>query len=335
MGICELLKRHLEMFAAGSLFLTLCLGPLVGLLTTGYLLLYSSYRFFVLLYVIWIYFFDLNTCDRGGRRMKWVRRLPWFKYVRNYFPLSLEKTSEVSLNSTRNYILCSFPHGIFPLSAFTAFATEACGFNKLFPKFTPYGITLKIGFLSPFYREFLYSLGLCSANSESIKWLLNKKEGGNLVFISVGGAAEAMYSKPQQYILVLKNRKGFVKLALETGCPLVPVLSFGETDVFDQVDNPKGSLLRAVQEWVKKYMGYVPIIPKGRGFFQDSFGLVPRQKPITTLVGPPLEVYKIENPSSEDISTLHQRFVDHLVAFFENHKHKYIDNADEIKLVII
>ncbi|KAB0800415.1 hypothetical protein PPYR_06155 [Photinus pyralis] len=335
MSVGTFIKRKLEFLAVACLALTLAFGPLVGFFVAGYLLVYSSYRYYVILYIAWIYLYDLNTCERGGRRLRWVRSLPWWTYARRYFPVSFEKDDNVELDPTRNYMMCSFPHGVYPLSAFLAFACESDGFKNHFPNFTPFGITLKINFLCPFYREFMLAMGMCSSSAESIRWMLNKKEGGNVVIISVGGASEAMHSKPGQYTLVLKNRKGFVKLALETGSPLVPVLSFGEPDLLDQLPNPIGSKMRAFQEWAKKRMGYAPIIPKGRGIFQNSFGILPKQKPVTTVVGPPLDVQKIDNPSPEEISIVHQKFVDHLVEFFEQHKHKYVDDADNVKLVIL
>lgn len=46
--------------------------------------------------------------------------------------------------------------------------------------------------------------------------------------MSVGGAQESLNAKPGHYQIVLKKRKGFIKLVLQTGASLVPVFSFGE-----------------------------------------------------------------------------------------------------------
>lgn len=135
----------------------------------------------------------------------------------------------------------------------------------------------------PFFRELALSLGGIMASEKSLNYVLSKPEGGNVVVLMVGGAAEAFNCRPGSYKLVLRKRKGFVRIALKNGTPLVPVFSFGETDVFSQVENPEGSKIRRMQEWLKKYIGLAPAIPVGRGFFQYNYGIVPRRKPVTTV----------------------------------------------------
>ncbi|KAH0814407.1 hypothetical protein GEV33_008384 [Tenebrio molitor] len=140
-----------------------------------------------------------------------------------------------------------------------------------------------------------------------------------------GGAVEAYNSQPGKYKFVVKKRKGFVKVALKNGSPLVPVISFGETDLFRQIDN---RALRNVQEFLRKYffLGLPPVVFMGRGFFQYSFGMIPRRKQITTvrkiLMGIPVEVTKLENPTNEQIEELHDKFVQALVALFDEYKYK-------------
>ena len=63
----------------------------------------------------------------------------------------------------------------------------------------------------------------------------------------------------------------------------MPVFSFGETDLYDQVNNPRGSLLRRMQESFRKITGVAPVLPIGRGFFQYSFGIIPLRKPVFTV----------------------------------------------------
>ena len=48
-------------------------------------------------------------------------------------------------------------------------------------------------------------------------WVLTKKGKGNAAIIVPGGAEEALEAHPGTYNLNLKNRKGFVKIALQTG----------------------------------------------------------------------------------------------------------------------
>ena len=100
---------------------------------------------------------------------------------------------------------------------------------------------------------------------------------GNAVVIVVGGANEAMDAHPGTvYMCRCAKRKGFVRLALKTGASLVPVFAFGENDIFDQVENPEGGVLRAFQKRVKSLIGITPPAFYGRslsrGVLRRFFG---------------------------------------------------------------
>lgn len=64
---------------------------------------------------------------------------------------------------------------------------------------------------------------------------------------------------------------------------LVPSFSFGENELFDQVENRKGTLLRWTQERLQGIMGVSLPLFHARGIFQYSFGIVPYRKPISTV----------------------------------------------------
>jgi len=84
-------------------------------------------------------------------------------------------------------------------------------------------------------------------------------EAGHSLVVLPGGLAEAMLSDPTNYAILLKPRRGFIKLAIMHGYPtshpsslsllslhrhnlprlsLVPVFGFGETKLYHQVIFP-------------------------------------------------------------------------------------------------
>jgi len=62
------------------------------------------------------------------------------------------------------------------------------------------------------------SLGIVDVGKESLRYVLTQMGPGHSVVIIIGGAPEIIEVGQQDtYHLTLKNRKGFVRLALETG----------------------------------------------------------------------------------------------------------------------
>lgn len=54
----------------------------------------------------------------------------------------------------------------------------------------------------------------------------------------------------------------------------------------------------------------------------------------SVLVGSAIEIPKIENPTQEDIDKHHERFIEGIVSLFETHKSKYIENYENVSLIL-
>ncbi|XP_069920961.1 2-acylglycerol O-acyltransferase 2 [Oryctolagus cuniculus] len=289
-------------------------------------LLFTRFWVFAVLYATWWYL-DRDKPRQGGRRSEVFRRGVIWKYMKDYFPVSLVKTAE--LDPSRNYIAGFHPHGVLAAGAFLNLCTESTGFSSLFPGIRPHLMMLTLWFRAPFFRDYIMSGGLVTSEKGSADHILSRKGGGNLLAIIVGGAQEALDARPGAYTLLLRNRKGFIRLALVHGAALVPIFSFGENDLFDQVENSSGSWLRCVQNWLHGIMGVSFPLFHGRGVFQYSFGLMPYRRPITTVVGKPIEVQKTLHPSEEEVDRLHQRYIKELCNLFDAHKLKFNIPADQ------
>ncbi|KAG5844603.1 hypothetical protein ANANG_G00164250 [Anguilla anguilla] len=258
-----------------------------------FVLLFTRFWLISALYAAW-WFIDWDTPSRGGRRLNFLCDLSVWYHMRDYFPVRLVKTAD--LDPRKNYVFGFHPHGILVAGAFTNFCTLSTGFPSLYPGLTPHLLMLPLWFRAPFFRDYIMFAGLVPSDKDSASYLLQRPEGG---------------------------KKGFIKLAMEHGAPLVPVFSFGENELFNQVDNPRGTLLRWVQERLQRLMGVSLPLFHARGVFQYSFGLMPFRKPIHTVVGKPIPVQQNEKPTDEELNDLHERYMSELSQLFEEHKGKF------------
>lgn len=240
--------------------------------------------------------------------------------MRDYFPIRLVKT--VDLDPSKNYVFGYHPHGIISLGAWINFATEATCFSSVFKGIDLHLLTLETNFNIPIGREILLSLGLCSVSRQSCDNILTKGPGNSLMIV-VGGAAESLNAFPGTCQLVIKRRLGFIKLAIRTGASLVPVFSFGENDLWDQVANPPGSALRSFQQSFQKLMNFAPPMLHGRGVFTYNYGLMPYRREVVSVVGAPIQCPKIDDPSIDVILEYQKLYLDGLQELFLEYKSQY------------
>lgn len=323
--------RRLQTLAVAIYYYSFYFGAFLGAALI-LLILFSSYYPLALLYLAWAYLYDQRTPSHGGRRSKFMRGLGIWRYFKDYFPIKMIKTTE--LDPQQNYIFGYHPHGILCAGAFCCFATEATDFSQVFPGITPHLLPLMALFKPPLFRDYIMSSGMCDVTRESCEYILSNKGPGNSICIVVGGAVEALDAHPgEDYILIVRKRRGFIRLALNTGSHLVPVFAFGENNLFNQVSNPQGSRLRDIQTRIQKLVAFAPALFYGRGIFQYTFGMLPHRRPVNVVVGKPVVVEKNENPTQDDINALQDRYVAALKELFEENKGKYESNQS-VDLII-
>lgn len=324
-------------------FVVLCHTLTIAIFLTSFFFTCAIPLSWPLLVPYLVYISLFSTAATSGRlkgRSPFLRSLPIWKVYASYFPAYLHR--EESLPPTKKYIFGYHPHGIISHGAFAAFGTEALGFSKLFPGITNTLLTLDANFRIPFYREYALAMGLASVSRESCENILTKGgtdgEGmGRAITIVVGGARESLNARPNSLRLVLKRRKGFVKLAIRTGADLVPVLAFGENDLYDQVDSDQHPIIHRLQMLVKQTLGFTIPLFHARGVFNYDVGLMPYRTPLNIVVGRPIPVMQQPNRDKIDdqyIDELHSRYVEELMRLWDQWKDVYAkDREGELEII--
>ena len=182
-------------------------------------------------------------------------------------------------------------------------------------------------------------MGLASVSRESCENILSRggpnKEGmGRAITIVVGGARESLDAQPHSLRLVLKCRKGFIKLAIRTGADLVPVLAFGENELYDQVQSEQHPLIHRMQLVVKKVMGFTIPLFHARGVFNYDMGLMPYRRPLNVVVGKPIKVVQQGKPDDAYVDEIHALYVSELERIWQEWKDQFaMERTSELEIV--
>lgn len=229
----------------------------------------------------------------------------WNDFAR-YFNASV--ISDGEFDNTQQYIFGFSPHGIYPMSAVwcTLFSDW----------FKHYDIDVNVAgasvmFYVPIIRELVMWAGGIEVSRSSVKTSL--QQGKNILLIP-GGQREMRYSRSSNKHVVCVNRHtGFIRLAIEHNCSLVPIFSFGEHDIINNIYLPD------IQHKATKYLGYLfPMWPYGRWFSP-----LPNPVKLTFVVGQPIHVQHDTKPTKQQIDNIHKQYYEQLNDLF----YKYRDQA--------
>lgn len=322
-------RRRLQTFTVSIFLFFTMLPACLGLFA---LLCMNWFTFpFVILYLV--YMFTWSRPRHPLKKQKWYIRSGFWKHYRDYFPIRLvvDKPIRQKFNPKKNYFFVYHPHGVHGFGAMINFAADANGCSEMLPGITVHVQTLKLNFWIPFWREFFTLGGSGDASASCIRSTLSAGPGESIMLV-VGGAEESLLSSPNTNNLTLLKRKGFVKLALTCGSPLVPVYAFGENNVYDTWATGKPGVQRFLLKLQKKLGFAMPLI-KGRGYFNYHFGILPHRRPIVCVVGAPIDLPKIAKPTQEEIDKWHGVYVEALKELYNENKDVYDLSATGLRLV--
>jgi len=176
------------------------------------------------------------------------------------------------------------------------------------------GVMAPILFLIPLVRSLLIGFGCCTPATKRGMHSLFKR---NIDFgLLPGGMDEVLLYRFQQERVYLSKRAGFIKYALQHGYVLLPAYTFGECDLYQSMTS--GS---AVRMWMQRNLGFV--VPIFWGPLWYAPWLPRRDVALHTVIGAPVQLPRIENPSEQEIRTWHQRYIAALTEVFETHKARF------------
>ena len=300
-------------------------APLMALVRAGTVVgvMYGAYEFAngnhwgMLAWTSSAFLYTLTYNDdykTGKRTSKAVENATWFwDLMGRYFGLTLTTDLDGETTSMKEQLMASgrpilfgfHPHGIYPFTCVYG-TLHSMWKEKIGVRPSVHAASVLFG--PPLLREMCMWIGGRDVSRQSLDQQLRNGDAAMLV---PGGQAEMRMSHSSSKIMTLVSKhKGFVRLALRNGATLVPVFSFGEHLLMDNVRLP------AIQTWFIRKLGFgYPHFPYGRLFLP-----IPRREHVSLVVGRPIPVEKIDNPTQAQVDDVHAQYYSSMTKLFESHK---------------
>ncbi|CAN1842127.1 Diacylglycerol O-acyltransferase 2 [Linum perenne] len=248
-GVATILRSR-DVIPSNKLKSLLSLGIWLGaihfnvvLIVLSFLFLPFSYFLMLLGFLLMLMFIPINDSSYLGRHFcRYICR-----HACSYFPVTLHVEDINAFRSDRSYVFGYEPHSVIPIGAIVL--SDHVGFLPL-PNIKFLASTAV--FYTPFLRHIWMWWGLSLITKNNFTSLLATDYSCILV---PGGVQEGFHMEHGSEVAFMNTRRGFVRLAIEMGSPLVPVFCFGQLDVYKWW-RPSGKWFMAFA----RAIGYTPVI---------------------------------------------------------------------------
>ena len=247
----------------------------------------------------------------GNRIGLWI-----MKEAEKYFGLKVTLENEAAFHKLneegKSAIFAIEPHDFLP---FGVFALNS-GLGYLPGKIgeTSKALMTSAIFKLPIIKHIYTWVGGVPVDKKTFR---SRLANNQCVVFCPGGVQEVILIDPKNkddLILFLQSRKGFIKLALETGTAIVPTFIFNLDNSFGYLI-PRGKFMSNIA----RKIGFLPVFFWGR--FYIPFG-IPNPVNISVVIGEPFEVpCEGTNISNESVDKYHKIFLQKTEELFERHKH--------------
>jgi len=209
------------------------------------------------------------------------------------------------INDGKKFILALQPHGVISFCSLCSWINAPSNFRSI--QTAVASVLLR----TPILKHVMGIYGLTPASGSNVRSILKNGKGvSGCLVLYVGGIAELFKSSRKEERLYLKNRKGFIKVALREGVDVVPVYLFGNTSVLTVV---KTGILASLSRKMGMSLTY---------FWGKFFLPVPRDEKLIYVRGKPLGLPHIVEPTNEDVDKWHEKYCQEVTRIFNSYKEK-------------
>lgn len=260
-----------------------------------YFIIYGSYLSRLIIAILYLY--QILLAKKNPFYIKLFSSCKFHEYFKSY-TLIIEKEIQ-----NEKVLLCTHPHGIISLGMGSAFFHK----NSFLKNFILCG-TRFVRYL-PISGILARWIGIEGVNHQNFKKFMS--QGKNIVFVP-GGFECATITNHRQDRVFIKDRKGFIKFSLRFGYKVYPCYNFNENKLFYTFNG------------LEKIMFYLNKIKIPGCLFVGKFLFYPRTDvDLCTVIGKPLDLPIIPNPTKEDVDKYHLMYMNSLLDLYNRYKDEF------------